>query len=115
MGCTTDTDCEEVEADCCGCALGGEDTAVLASDAASAKSGLNCPATPVCPGNDTCQPGAAPACVQSRCELLTPADRTPPANECGLPSDKPCQGTEVCTINAIGPANARGVGVCLGI
>jgi hypothetical protein len=114
MGCTTDTDCQEVPADCCGCADGGEDTAILATAANDYPASLNCPAMPICPGGNTCRPGAAPACVQSRCELLTPVDRTPPANECGLPTDPPCPGTEVCTINAVGPADARGVGVCLG-
>jgi len=113
MGCTSDDDCAEVPADCCGCALGGEDTSVLKADAASAIDNLQCPATPLCPGSYTCKPGAEPACVQSRCELLTPDDRTPPANECGLTKDPACPMGEVCTINAIGPATARGVGVCL--
>jgi hypothetical protein len=109
-GCTHDTDCADIPADCCGCANGGEDIAILATDAATYTSGLSCPASPVCPGTDTCPAGVMPSCVQGRCELLTPADLTP---QCGLPTDQPCPTGTVCMINAVDTATARAVGACL--
>lgn len=104
--------CVEVPADCCGCARGGEDTAVPASDVGSFEDGLGCPKDPLCPENGTCT-NVEPACVQGRCELLGPFDQDPPANACGLAADPACPPDEVCTINAVSAANVRGVGVCL--
>jgi hypothetical protein len=113
--CTPDANqaesCVEVPADCCGCARGGKDVAILQSQVAQFQASLNCPADPQCPETDTCDAGAHATCSQSRCELLDNADQ--PANECGLPTDAGC-GSNVCVINAIDAANARHVGVCLG-
>lgn len=103
--------CVEIPGDCCGCALGGKDIAILQSQVAAFQAGLDCPPDPQCPGNDTCDAGAHATCEQDRCELVDNADQ--PANECGLPSDPGC-GSDVCVINSIDAANARHVGVCLG-
>jgi hypothetical protein len=106
--CTADQDCVETPADCCGCAKGGHDTAVLAADVAAYEAGLNCPANPSCPGNNTCDAAEGPACVEGGCELVAPA----PANACGR-ADLPACGTgEECVVNADPTATAHGLGVC---
>jgi hypothetical protein len=106
--CATDSECLEVRADCCGCHLGGVDTAVLASDAAQFDANLHCPMNPACPMTNTCAPGAAARCVEGKCELLT---TSLPGNACGRPDLTPCP--TGCTINADPAATAEGVGVCL--
>lgn len=128
--CGSDADCREVEADCCGCARGGSDTAADARDVAALQASLACPSDPLCPGNDTCDADAALRCVAGRCFLLPTADQTVPAFACGRPDLHPAgydsngtpipgcptfagQAPEVCTINALATANAQGIGVCL--
>ncbi|HEU0034616.1 MAG TPA: hypothetical protein VFQ53_28525 [Kofleriaceae bacterium] len=107
--CTKDTDCVETRADCCGCAAGGMDTAVLASEASRYDAGLNCPPMPACPGVNTCEVGAQPRCVQGSCELLT---EPLPSNACGRADLPACPAGTVCTVNASDPANLYGVGTC---
>lgn len=109
-GCNMDGDCVRTRADCCGCLGGGQDTAVLATDAGKFDSTLNCPATPACPGVNTCVAGDAPRCVQGQCELLSQAL---PPDACGRPDLPKCSGGTVCTVNASDPGNLYGVGVCL--
>lgn len=109
-GCKLDGDCVETRADCCGCMKGGTDTAVLKQDQAAYDMMLACPAQPQCPGSNTCEPGAAPHCVQSKCELTTGL----PPNACGRFDLPMCQQGEECVVN--GPdmnANQQGVGVCM--
>lgn len=104
-GCMLDDDCVQTREDCCGCARGGRDTAVLASDLAAYDSMLLCPSNPQCPGLDTCDPGTAPRCVQGACVLT---DSTIPANAC---SGACASGT--CVINRDPAATTHGVGVCV--
>lgn len=106
--CVVDTDCTRVEADCCGCALGGTDTAVPNADVAMHQQQLDCPANPACPGVDTCATGLAPACVEGVCALIPAA----PADECGLTGDPPCPAGEVCELNVDQNATEHGAGVC---
>ncbi|HEY5952674.1 MAG TPA: hypothetical protein VIV40_44550, partial [Kofleriaceae bacterium] len=61
--CGVDGDCAEVRADCCGCALGGNDTAVPASQVTAWEAQLMCPANPSCPGINTCAPDLAAHCI----------------------------------------------------
>src|ERR1700733_4291859 len=102
--CAVDTDCVRVPADCCGCANGGVDTAVPAGDTDAYNAGLDCAPNPSCPGNDTCAPDLAPACVQGSCELVAPV---PPA-ACGRTDLPPCPTGQNCTINASDAATAQG-------
>ncbi len=127
-GCAVDTDCHDVGADCCGCALGGSDTAVV--DVAAHAAELACPANPQCPGTDTCDASAAVRCIAARCFLLPAADQTVAMTQCGRPDLHPdpanptstaCPGAgsdggvgpvEVCVVNANAAASARGTGIC---
>lgn len=109
-GCEMDADCVQTRADCCGCDQGGEDTAVLASEQPSYDAALGCMASPACPAINVCQPGAAPRCIQGRCELST-SDGLPP-NACGRADLPPCPSGQACTVNTSDQANMQGVGVC---
>ena len=108
--CAVDGDCTQTRADCCGCEGGGQDTAVLASDAARFDTELNCSMTPQCPGVDACNAGDAPRCVQGQCQLLA---EPPPASQCGRPDLPPCSGGTICKVNVSDPANLYGVGICV--
>jgi hypothetical protein len=111
-GCSLDGDCAETRADCCGCAHGGADTAILKQDLAAFDMSLGCPPDPACPGTDQCTIGAAPRCVQGQCELVMPL----PPNACGRFDLPMCPMGEECIVN--GPdmnANMQGVGVCMPI
>ncbi|MEJ7597656.1 MAG: hypothetical protein WKG01_07085 [Kofleriaceae bacterium] len=107
--CTLDTDCVQTRADCCGCANGGTDTAVPRVEQAAYDEMLGCMADPQCPGVDACEAGAAPRCVQGRCELL--AGGLPPG-ACGRADLPACGAGEVCMVNANDQGNMHGVGVC---
>lgn len=109
VGCMTDTDCVETRADCCGCALGGMDTAVLKSDQPAYDAALGCPAAPTCPGINVCDASQGPHCVSGSCVLTANAL---PANACGRPDLPPCPAGTHCTVNASDPANMQGVGTC---
>jgi hypothetical protein len=124
--------CIEVPADCCGCARGGKDIAILSSQAAAFQASLNCPAQPQCPETNACNANLQATCSDTRCELLDPSSQ--PANECGVappgcvldPIDGTlggfgqvdcaaanCPAGEVCFINTIDVANTRHVGTCV--
>jgi hypothetical protein len=107
--CTADTDCVRTRADCCGCAGGGTDTAVLAAEQASYDASLMCPTESSCTGSDTCAPDLAPACVEGSCALVSPL----PPGACGRPDLPACPTGQTCTLNAVDAATARGVGVCM--
>lgn len=109
-GCTVDSDCVQARADCCGCARGGVDTAVLASEQMAYDAALGCEADAACPDVDVCEPGAEPRCVQGRCELLSMGML--PQQACGRPDLPPCPEGTVCIVNADAGANEQGVGVC---
>jgi len=107
-GCTRDSECVQTRADCCGCAQGGDDTAVLATVQASHDAMLGCSTAPQCPGVNTCDASERPLCVQGRCELLGDL----PAGACGRPDLPACPAGTTCTVNASDQANMHGVGVC---
>ena len=107
--CAGDGDCVRVRADCCGCAGGGQDTAVAASDAAAYDAQLMCPANPSCSGVDSCPPDESPACVQGACQLVKPL----PAGACGRSDLPACPAGQVCTLNVDDGATERGLGVCM--
>jgi hypothetical protein len=112
-GCREAAECVRIRADCCGCAHGGRDTAVLARDAERYEADLRCDPTPQCPAfaSASCEADAELACVQGRCELLTSGAL--PTNACGRPDLPSCPTGQVCVINGNdGPANAHGVGLC---
>ena len=108
--CNADNQCARVRADCCGCALGGNDTAVPAGSVTAWEQQLMCPANPSCPEVNTCAPDLAARCVAGECTLV--AGLLPP-NACGRPDLPACPQGEVCTVNASDPATMQGVGVCL--
>jgi hypothetical protein len=108
--CTLDSDCVRVREDCCGCAMGGDDTAVPASQAAAYEASLGCPPSPSCPGPNTCAPDLAARCVQGQCSLVTGAL---PANACGRADLPECPMGETCIVNFDDQATMHGVGVCL--
>lgn len=107
--CTTDRECVQTRADCCGCASGGADTAVPASEQGSFDAMLGCAADAVCPGVPVCAADAAPRCVQGDCALLT---GELPAGACGRPDLAACPAGEVCTLNLDDDATDRGLGIC---
>ncbi len=109
--CGGDPDCVEAPADCCGCAKGGTDTSVPATELADHDAGLGCPANPACPGASTCDANEVPSCVQGACFLIPPV-----TNGCGRDDLPACASGSTCTINVgdpANPANAHRVGVCL--
>jgi hypothetical protein len=108
--CLSDGDCVRVRADCCGCERGGQDTAVLAEDAAEHDADLHCPAAPQCPKVNTCT-DEAPTCVFGRCVLTEPTALPPDA--CGRFDLRPCPAGQDCVVN--GPdtrINEQGLGLC---
>lgn len=107
--CDDDGDCVRVRDDCCGCANGGNDTAVPTGDAAAHDAALMCPATPVCTGLDSCSADLAARCVQGSCELV---DGPLPAGACGRADLAACAEGESCYVNADAQATMYGVGVC---
>ncbi|MGE0398301.1 MAG: hypothetical protein AB7T06_16475 [Kofleriaceae bacterium] len=107
MGCSVDADCVQTREDCCGCARGGKDTAVLGSAATAYDQMLSCPSNPQCPGLDTCDAAAEPRCVQGACVLT---DALLPANACA--QEGSCA-SGTCIINRDPDASALGVGVCV--
>jgi len=109
LTCQQDLDCVQTRADCCGCANGGKDTAVTASEQPAYDAMLECDAEPQCPGINACEPGTSPQCVQGSCELLAGGL---PAKACGRPDLPGCANGEVCTVNVNDQANMHGVGIC---
>lgn len=107
-GCTEDDQCSRTRADCCGCARGGYDTAVLTTDLGAFEAMLACRGEPLCPDVDTCT-AEAPACVAGRCTLVTPVL---PPGACGRPDLPACAAGSVCVVNASDQANMHGVGLC---
>jgi hypothetical protein len=112
--CVSDTDCSRVRADCCGCPLGGEDTAVATADAGAFDQALNCPQSPQCPGQSsanepTCGSDFVPRCVSGACTLLA---AEVPAEACGRGDLPDCPAGEACLINVDQDASAYGLGVC---
>jgi hypothetical protein len=108
--CMLDTDCVDVRADCCGCAKGGGDTSVPASEASAHDAALDCPTEPVCPGTNVCELGAEPHCIEGTCALFA---GTLPPNACGRADLPACPASQICTVNANASASLEGVGVCL--
>jgi len=107
--CAGDGDCARGRDDCCGGDGGGADTAVPISDAADHDAALMCPASPSCPGGNTCAPDLAARCVQGSCALVA---GPLPAGACGRPDLPACPAGQFCTVNASDLATMHGVGVC---
>jgi Antistasin family len=107
--CAGDTDCSRVRADCCGCALGGNDTAIPTSQVAAYEAQLNCSPNPSCPDVNTCAPELSARCIAGTCTLVS---GSLPPNACGRPDLPACPDGEVCTVNANDQATMQGVGVC---
>jgi hypothetical protein len=112
--CEDDDDCVQVPADCCGCARGGADTAVLADAADAHADGLACTGDEVCPRVDVCDAGEVPTCVAGACALLgAPSEDDEATAYCGTPDHPSCPEGSACVLNADDPvAAALGVGVC---
>ncbi len=122
--CQADADCVRVNADCCGCANGGSDTAVPADQLDGYLGGLDCGSSPACPGVDVCQADLVPRCLNNTCSLLpqTNPDFSPDAGGgltggmtlCGSADLPACPDGQVCVLNAPGAddANMNGLGVC---
>jgi len=116
--CIEDADCVRIRADCCGCAEGGEDTAIPASDAEAHDAALACDDAPSCPGVNTCDEDLTPRCMQGHCALVTGDagfdDPSDARRQCGTSELPLCPVGEICMLNdpAADTASARGVGVC---
>jgi hypothetical protein len=112
--CSEDVECAQVAADCCGCARGGADTAVPASEADAFSESLMCPDRPACPEVDVCDPSVAPRCRGGRCVLEGDPDdgAGEAAPTCGRPDLPTCPEGTVCVLNADSAASMDGVGSC---
>ncbi len=123
--CEADSECVEVPADCCGCALGGVDTAVPSWEVDGFLGGFGCDDEPDCPGVDVCDSSLVPRCIGGDCQLAEPAPDenggdagAGPAPSggayCGTSDYPACPEGMVCCLNdpAYEDANAAGVGVC---
>lgn len=125
-GCAVDADCVRVPADCCGCELGGQDTALPASEAAAYLDGLelSCGEDAACPGVDACDPSQVPRCLGGACTLgaaiggpgVPDAGTGPMSGDvrCGTSDLPPCPDGYVCVLNdpESDDASEAGVGVC---
>ncbi|HTJ45070.1 MAG TPA: hypothetical protein VL463_23340 [Kofleriaceae bacterium] len=112
--CTLDSDCARVPADCCGCAKGGADTAIPASEVDAHDGMLMCSGTDPCPGVDVCEPGATARCDDGHCTLSSVPTTNPmlPPGACGRPDLPACDAGLRCILNGNQAAEAAGVGVC---
>jgi hypothetical protein len=114
--CDADPDCVQVAADCCGCARGGEDTAVASEAAAAFASELGCTGAESCPGVDVCEPERTPRCIEGQCSLVgqDPGRGGGDVAFCGTPDHPSCEAGSVCVLNAedVKDAAVLGVGVC---
>jgi hypothetical protein len=115
--CDGDEDCVRVPADCCGCELGGAETAVPAGTEDEYHDSLDCPVDPSCPGVDVCDAGSVPRCIAGSCQLAAPpADDgdTGPSVLCGTADTAPCPDGQVCVLNDpdAGDATQVGAGSC---
>ena len=110
--CEEDVDCVQVPADCCGCALGGSDTAVPAGSEADYEEGLDCPTDPSCPNVYVCDADSAPSCIAGRCQLVSPPndDGGGPSILCGTADSAPCPDGSVCVLNHPDAPDATQVG-----
>jgi len=120
-GCTGDADCVEVPADCCGCARGGADTAVPASEADSFGNSLGCTGSATCPERDVCDPAATVRCVGGSCQLApapggggAPPDGGPISSPqaCGGADLAPCPTGEACVVNDPDAPAGSNLGIC---
>lgn len=129
VACEEDTDCIQVSADCCGCELGGADTAVNVDQVDAFVESLECRRDPACPGLDVCDAAQAPRCFAGSCVLASDdaggtddgADDDgsgdgPPESQvlCGAPEFPPCPTGQVCVLNYQDGEDATriGVGTC---
>ena len=114
-GCSVDEECAQVPADCCGCARGGSDTAVLASEQEDFAASLDCQPDAECPEINVCDPSDEARCLGGRCQLVSAS--TDPDSEvvlCGFPDAPPCEPGTACVLNHPDALHATeaGVGSC---
>ena len=107
--CSVDADCTRTRADCCGCQMGGADTAVPISQQPTYDASLGCPEAPQCPGGDSCAAGLSPRCIEGSCELTTAT----PTGACGRADLPVCPASQQCTLNTDARATMQGLGVCM--
>jgi hypothetical protein len=107
--CSADSDCARVRDDCCGCTLGGSDTAVPVGQVAAHEAMLMCPQEPACPGVDVCASELAARCIAGACALVAGAL---PDGACGRTDLPACPQGQACVVNANDQATMHGVGVC---
>jgi hypothetical protein len=108
--CAVDADCVRTRADCCGCARGGQDTAVPVAVRGEYEAGLGCTGSASCPEVSTCVAEETAQCAQGECRLI--AGEVPP-DACGRPDLPACPVGKTCTVNVNATADRHGVGVCL--
>lgn len=130
VACEEDADCTQVPADCCGCSLGGADTAINVVQVDVYLESLACRRDPACPGLDVCDASQEPRCFAGGC-TLAPSDGSgtddggdgsgdggdgAPGSEalCGAPEFPPCPTGQVCVLNYQDAEDATriGVGTC---
>lgn len=132
FACQEDTDCTQVPADCCGCDLGGADTAVNVGQVDAHLDSLGCRRDPACPGLDVCEADQVPRCFAGGCVLASSdegggtddggddsgdgsGDGPPESGAlCGAPPFEPCPVGQVCVLNHpdAGDATQIGLGTC---
>jgi hypothetical protein len=125
--CDSDDDCVAVPADCCGCALGGADTAVPVGVADAFHEGLECDPMPSCPGVNVCDPAAVARCIGSACTLSTESTDGGPDGgtggdgggaallRCGTLASPTCPEGSACILNhpAAAEAGIFDSGICV--
>jgi hypothetical protein len=128
FACAGDAECVQVPADCCGCELGGEDTAVRFDQVDAYRDSLGCEPKPSCPFVPACDPSLVPLCIAQTCTLGPPRDgggddggddgdgdgSSGEGQFCGVPEYPSCPKGQECILNHpdAGDATRMGVGTC---
>jgi hypothetical protein len=108
--CEVDSDCARVAADCCGCELGGSDTAVPAAEVGAHLDGLDCADDVFCPGVNSCDEAETPRCLGGTCRLVRGPGLDDPLAVCGTPESPSCPDGQICVVNH--PLAPPGVANC---
>jgi len=113
--CELNGDCVVEPADCCGCDLGGNDTAVPLAGLGEHRASLMCDGNVSCPGVSTCDESGRAECLGGRCRYLTGSETDEGPALCGTTETPTCPAGEVCVLNApeTGDGDAiPGIGTC---
>jgi hypothetical protein len=108
--CEVDCDCALAPADCCGCELGGADTAVPAAELDDHLASLECADESFCPGIDACDETATPSCLGGTCRLVSGPGLDEAISGCGSADAPSCPEGAVCVVNH--PLAPPGVAIC---